>query len=207
MTTINAHDYSVGEVLTAATMDGVTADLNTLLTQGIGEETAYLPAAALLSESGAEPGALEVLDFGTIVHYGIPFDKDTDEFIDFALEMPKRYDAGSIYLAAVWTTATGDGAAGDVVWQAEGNILNDGDALGTDPGSGGGNVTDAWESDGDRHRTSWFDVTPEGTATDDIVMVEIRFGRDADNGSDDLACDAYLLGISYRWTSDQETDD
>ena len=33
MTTINAHDYTSGEVLTAATMDGVTADLNTLLTE------------------------------------------------------------------------------------------------------------------------------------------------------------------------------
>ena len=33
MTTLNAHDYSVGEILTASTMDGVTADLNTLLSE------------------------------------------------------------------------------------------------------------------------------------------------------------------------------
>lgn len=33
MTTINAHDYTVGEILTAATMDGVTSDLNTLLAE------------------------------------------------------------------------------------------------------------------------------------------------------------------------------
>ena len=33
MTTLNAHDYTVGEILTAATMDGVTADLNALLAE------------------------------------------------------------------------------------------------------------------------------------------------------------------------------
>ena len=32
MATLNAHDYIVGEVLTAATMDGVTEDLNALNT-------------------------------------------------------------------------------------------------------------------------------------------------------------------------------
>ena len=36
MATLNAHDYSVGEILTAATMDGVTADLNALNTDVMG---------------------------------------------------------------------------------------------------------------------------------------------------------------------------
>jgi len=207
MTSINGHDYSVGEVLRAATMDGITEDLNTLLAQGIGEETVYIPAGSMRPETGAAPGAAIDLDFGTIVHLGIPFDKDTDEFLNFSLEMPKRYDAGSLYLACIWTTAAGEGGAGGVVWQAEGNKLDDGGAMGTDPGSGGGTVTDAWQADGDRHRTSWFEVTPEGSVSDDIVMVEIRIGRDANNGSDTLGCDAYLVGVAYRWTSDAETDD
>ena len=33
MTTLNAHDYTAGEVITASTLDGLTADLNTLLTE------------------------------------------------------------------------------------------------------------------------------------------------------------------------------
>ena len=43
MTTLNAHDYSVGEILTAATMDGVTSDLNTLLTEV--EGSCYIEAS------------------------------------------------------------------------------------------------------------------------------------------------------------------
>ncbi len=204
---VTAYVWSVSEIITAANLNTIKDDILYLSTQGIGEETVYLPAGSLLEETGAEPGALEVLDFGTICHTAVAFDKDADEYIDFYFEMPKRYDAGSLYLAAIWTTRSGEGASGNVVWQAEGNKLDDGDALGTDPASGGGNVTDAWQADGDRHRTDWFEVTPEGAVTDDIVGVEIRFGRDADNGSDTLACDAMLIGISYRWTSDQETDD
>lgn len=33
MATLNAHDYTVGEILSAATMDGVTADLNAINTE------------------------------------------------------------------------------------------------------------------------------------------------------------------------------
>ena len=205
MTSINAHDYSVGEILTAATMDGVTEDLNTLLAQGIGEETVYIPAGAMLAEDGAAPGAMEVLDNGTICHYGIPFDADTDEYVNFNLVMPKRYDGGSVYLMAIWTSKAA--SSGSVVWQAEANKLDDGDAMHSDPGSGGGTVTDAMSANYDFLHSAWFEVTPAGTITDDNPMIEFRFGRDADNGSDDLDGDAYLLGVLVRWTSDVETDD
>ena len=33
MTTINAHDYTAGEVITASTLDGLTSDLNTILAE------------------------------------------------------------------------------------------------------------------------------------------------------------------------------
>jgi len=206
MTTINAHDYSVGEILTAATMDGVTDDLNTLLSQGIGEETVFIPAASLTYEAGAEPGAIEKLDNGTICHYGIPFDKDSDEYVNFSLVMPKRYDAGSVYLAVAWTEDTGSTGT-TVVWQAEANKLDDGDAMCGDPGSGGGNVSDTISAAYDYLLTSFFEVTPAGSVSGDNPMVEVRLGRDADNGSDDYNDDAYLLGVLCRWTSDQETDD
>lgn len=205
MTTLNAHDYYVGEVLEASTMDGVTEDLNTLLAQGIGEETIWVPAAALLAEAGAEPGPLEVLDNGTIVHYGIPFDKDSDEMVNFNLVMPNRYDAGSLYMAVAWTEK--DATTGSVVWQAEASKLDDGDAMHSDPSSGGGTVTDARSASYDYLLTSWFEVTPEGSISGDNPMIEVRIGRDANNGSDDLDSDAYMLGVLVRWTSDQETDD
>ena len=205
MTTLNAHDYSIGEKLSAATMDGVTADLNALLAQGIGEETIWIPAAAMTAEAGAEPSAMETLDNGTIVIPGIPFDAATDEYVNFSLVMPKRYDAGALQMMVCWTEIAA--TTGSVVWQFEAGLLNDGDAMGTDPGSGGGTVTDARSASYDYMRTAFTTFTPDGTITDDNPMLEVRLGRDADNGSDTLDADAYLLGVLVRWTSDVETDD
>lgn len=205
MTVLNAHDYTVGEILTAATLDGVTADLNSLLAQGIGEETIYFPVGGMVGESGAVPGELEILDNGTICHYGRPFDKDTDEYIDFALVLPKRYDAGSIHLAFDWTEKAA--TTGTVYWQAEANKLDSGDAQHADPGSGGGSVSQARSASYDFMLTDWVEVTPAGSVSDDNVKIEFRVGRDADNGSDNLDADAYLQGVLIRWTSDVETDD
>ena len=205
MTILNAHDYTVGEILRAATLDGVTEDLNTLLAQGIGEGTVYVPVGSMIPETGAEPGAQELIDNGTIVHVGIPFDKDTDEYLNFALVMPKRYDGGSIFLKADWTEKAATG--GTAYWQSEANILDSGDAMHADPGSGGGEVGQARSASYDFLLTSWFEVTPAGSVSDENNKVEFRFGRNADHGSDNLDADALLMGVLVRWTSDQETDD
>jgi hypothetical protein len=202
-----ARTWITSEIVTAAMMNTIRDDLNFLLAADYGENTVYIPAGSLVAETGSEAGSLEVLDFGTIVHYAIPFDKDTDELVNFNLMMPKRYDHGSVYIQVAWTTRSGEGAAGDVVWFCEANKLDDGDALGADPASGDGSNTDAWQADGDFHRTAWFEVTPAGSISDDNPLLEFRVARDADNGSDDLDCDALLLGIGVRWTSDLATDD
>jgi len=205
MTILNAHDYEVGEILTALTMDGVTADFNTLLAQGIGEETVYFPVGGMVFEPGAEPGSVEPLDNGTIAHNGIPFDEDTDEYLNFALVMPKRYDGGSVFLKADWTEKAATG--GTVYWQSEANKLDSGDAMCADPGSGGGEVFQARSASYDFLLTDWFEVTPAGSISDENPKIEFRFGRNADHGSDNLDADAYLMGVLVRWTSDTETDD
>jgi len=197
--------WTTGETVSAAMMNTIRDDLEWLKAEDYGEQTVYINAASLVYEAGAEPGAIEKLDNGTICHYGIPFDKDSDEYINFGLVMPKRYDDGSLYLAVEWTETSA--TTGSVVWQAEGNLLDDGDALCSDPASGGGNVTDARDASYDYLLTDWFEVTPEGSVSDENVKLEMRLGRDADNGSDDLDADAYLLGVVVRWTSNASTDD
>jgi len=94
-----------------------------------------------------------------------------------------------------------------VVWAAEGNKLDDGEAMCSDPGSGGGTVTDARSASYDVMMTSFFEVTPEGSVSGDNIFIEVRLGRNATSGSDTLNADAYLLGCLARWTSDEETDD
>ncbi len=205
MTVLNAHDYTVGEILRAATLDGVTEDLNALLAQGIGEETICFPVGGMVFEPGAEPDSIEPLDNGTIAHNGIPFDKDTDEYLNFALVMPKRYDGGSIFLKADWTEKAA--TSGTCYWQSEANILDSGDAMHADPGSGGGEVGQARSASYDFLLTDWFEVTPAGSVSDENNKIEFRFGRNADHGSDNLDADAYLMNVLIRWTSDVETDD
>jgi len=205
MTTLNAHDYTVGEILSAETMDGVTEDLNTLLAQGIGEETVWIPAAAMVAQTGSAPGNIEVLDNGTIVHLAIPFDDSTNEFLNFNLGMPKRYDNGTIVAKFFWTTKSG-GSAGNVFWSIEAQLLDDGDAFGNDP-STTNSILDAWQADMDIHITDWTAPVGDGTIAGENPFIELRVFRYAVHGSDTLSGDAYLLGVLIRWTSDTETDD
>lgn len=205
MTSINAHDYTVGEILRAATLDGVTQDLNTLLAQGIGEESVYIPVSGMVAETDSEPGAIEILDNDRIVNYGVPFGSDAYEIMNFNLVVPKRYDKGSLFIAFAWTTKVG--ASGNVTWYAEANILDDGDTIGADPTGGDGSATDAWQAAYDYQLTDFFEITPSGSVTGDNVLLEMRVARAGSEGGDTFASDAYLLGVLIRWTSDQETDD
>ena len=173
--------------------------------QAEGEYTVFLTAAGLVHQAGASPGLLELIDFGTICHYGIPFDKDSDEFMNFLLGMPKRYDSASVYVKYAWTAQAATG--GNVLWSTAINGLDDGDALGADPSAGVVNVSDAWQANDDIHKTSWVEVAVQGSPSDENDLIEIQIGRDADNGSDTLDADAYLLGMWIRWTAAAETDD
>lgn len=179
----------------------------TNVNMGIGEETVYIPASAMISEAGVEPGALEKLDFGSICHYGIPFDDTVNEFVGFNLGMPKRFDGGSCYAKFYWATKAG--ASGNVVLCLGGYKLDTGDALGNNPSSVTyGQIIDAWVSNTDIHISGWTGaVTLTGSVSDDNPFLEMQMFRYATSGSDTFSGDIYLLGVLFRWTSDQETDD
>jgi hypothetical protein len=174
--------------------------------QGEGEDTIWIPAYSMAEQAGASPGAIETVDFGTLCHYAIPFDPSTDEFLNFLIGMPKRYDSASVHVKYLWTTKSG-GSAGNVIWSCAINGIDNDDALGADPSAGVSNVTDAWIADLDAHKTAWDEVTVQGSPSDENDVLEMQVGRDADNGSDTLTVDAYLLGMWLRWTADVEMDD
>lgn len=172
--------------------------------QGEGEETVYFPIGYFLAQAGTPPDALEVLDNGTIVHYGVAFDKDADEFMNASIGMPKRYDGASVYVKYRWTAK--DATAGDVTFSTAINGLDDGDAHGVDPVADVANVTDTWQANYDEHKTSWVEVTVRGSPADDNITLEMQIGRDVSAG-DTLDADAYILGMWLRWTADVEMDD
>ena len=66
MTTLNAHDYTVGEILTAATMDGVTADLNTLLAEV--EGSCYIETGTYTGD-GTTDQTITLTDTALVIKY------------------------------------------------------------------------------------------------------------------------------------------
>lgn len=247
--------------------------------QGEGEETLWIPFGAPNPQPDDPPAGSQLLDYGTLGHRGMPFDPDTDQFLNFLMGMPKRFDGGSCYAQMWWgvypyiavsctivsaagtatvtqvahgyssndqiliagadqadyngtynitvsdvdtyTYAVGGGPAspatgtitgqkvgnGSVMWAIAINGLDDGDALGADPVAGVANVADAWVDNTYLHKTSWVEVTPNGSPGDDNIGLEIQVGRDADHGSDTLELRAFLFGVLLRWTANVEMDD
>lgn len=176
----------------------------TSVNMGIGKETIYISVAGMVSEASTEPDGLEKLDFGSICHWGVPFDPDSWEFLNFGVGLPERYDGGPVSLKFAWTTKTG-GATGVVRWGGGIFSKDDGDSLGSAPSSS--YVNDSWIGDGKIHKTDWLDITPEGSVSDENEFLEVRILRAGANAEDTLTVDAYLLGVWVRWTSNQETDD
>ncbi|NIR63989.1 MAG: hypothetical protein GWN76_08505 [candidate division Zixibacteria bacterium] len=197
--------WTTGEVVTAAMMNTIRDDLDYLYAADYGEETVYVPVSAMWAETGSEPADQAILDNGTIVHPARGFDAAADEFLNFNLCMPKRFDNSTIVVKFIWTVDAG-GAAGNVVWAAEAQLLDNDDAIGNDPTTQA-TVTDAWIANMDVHSTDWTGAIGDGTVTDENPFVEFRVGRLGSNGSDTLAGDADLLGVLVRWTSDLATDD
>jgi len=173
--------------------------------QGEGEETVWLPAAAMAEQAGSAPGVLQTVDFGTLCHLCIPFDKDNDEFLNFLLGMPKRYDKASVHIKYAWTAIAA--STGSVVWSCAINGLDDGDTLGANPSAGVSNVADVWTANNRLYKTAWDEVAILGSMSDENGALEMQIGRDANNGSDTLNADAYLLGVWLRWTAYVEMDD
>jgi hypothetical protein len=134
----------------------------------------------------------------------LAFDASTDEFAQFSIVMPKSWNEGTITYRAHWThgaTVTNFG----VVWGLQALAVSNDDTIDAAYGTAvtvtdtGGTTSDLYTSD----ESSAITIAGTPAAED---MVFFRVYRDADNGSDNLAVDAKLLGITVFITTDAETD-
>lgn len=173
--------------------------------QGEGKETFFVPVGGYWPQPGSLPGFSVITDNGVLSTLGVPFDKDTDQLLNFLNGMPKRYNGGVLEVS-FWWMAT-DMSSGSVVWQIAINGLDDGDALGADPVAGLANIADAWLGNNILHKTAFVEVTPNGSPSDDNIGFELQAGRNADHGSDNGDANATLLGMLFVWTTNVEMDD
>ncbi len=132
------------------------------------------------------------------------FDTTTQEFAQFAIPMPKSWDEGTVTFVAHWSHATTTTNFG-VAWELQGVAIGNGDAIGAAYGTAVA-VTDTGGATNTLYSTpESAAITIAGTpAAEDLVF--FRIARAPANGSDTLAIDARLHGITLYITTSAATD-
>ena len=133
--------------------------------------------------------------------YVLDFDKDSDEFAQFAVAFRKSWNLGTITFQVFWS---GIAATSDVDWSLEGVGMPDNSTIDVAYGTAVV-VTDNAQSAVEELLVSAVSgaVTIAGTPADDDLTY-FRIGRDI--SGDDRAGDARLHGIKIFYTTDAKND-
>ncbi|MFA9409513.1 MAG: hypothetical protein ACERKJ_11875 [Candidatus Dadabacteria bacterium] len=168
----------------------------------------FIPAGAFYPSSSlpcADVFVKEYDDTGTVDLQYLAFDGGAaDEYAFINFKMPPSWDLSTIKVKFHWAPGHSDCTAADVVtWGVDGVVLgNDDNIDGTAHGTSV-TVDDAVTAgkDGDMHVTAASGaVTIAGTpALDDIINLRVYRDADASEGSDDMAEDAWLFGITIQY--------
>lgn len=204
-------DLTANRTLTLTTGDAsrtLTLSADVTLTGSPVEQglhTIWVPAGAMVARTtnGAASGTVEMTTNKNMFKT-LDFDTTTQEFAQFSIRMPKSWDEGTVTFAPIWShasTATDFG----VVWGLAGVATSDDDAgdvaFGTAQTSTdtGGTTNDIYQG------PTSSAITIAGTpAAGDLVMFQIA--RNPSDGSDTMAIDARLHGVTIFYTVNAATD-
>lgn len=186
------------------TYDGTQFQLNDssyAISQGL--HTIPVPAMAMYARTtnGAAFGSTETTTNKVMVK-SWDFDKDTIEYVQFKIRMPKSWNESTITAAFSWTA---DSGSGDVIWALQAVALSNDDALDTAFGTAQ-TATDTLIAAGDVHISPTTSaITIAGTpAAEDEVFFQVY--RNATAGGDTHTADARLLGVTIYATFNAATD-
>ena len=170
----------------------------------IGKESIWVPANAMYpnSTNGCADIAQTELGNGPELKT-LDFDKDSDEFEQFAVAFPKSWNEGTITFQVFFTGNSTN--TGDVVWTLAGTALADNGSLNTAFGTAVATTAKAHSG-----TANDLNVTAESGAvtiagspsTDEFVFFEIK----RDVSEDNFSADAKLLGIKLFFTTDAGND-
>lgn len=172
---------------------------------GAGVQTIYVPAGAMTPRgtNGAAPGSGETAT-NKVMRRTLDFDPSTAEYAQFQVRMPKSWNLGTVTAEFQWShpTTTTNFA---VVWGIQGVALSDTDALEVAFGTAQ-TVTDTGATADVQYISGATNaITIAGTpAAGDVVVFQVY--RDAASGSDSLAVDARLHGVTIFYTTGANTD-
>jgi hypothetical protein len=177
---------------------------NTAAIKIAGKETIWVPAVAMYANStnGCADLAQTELSNGPEIKT-LDFDKDSDEFAQFAVAFPKSWNEGTVTFQAFFTADSTN--TGTVSWGLSGVAIADDDSCNTAFGTQVAPTAKAHSG-----TANDLDVTAESGAvtiagspsTDEQVFFQIS----RDVSEDSLTADAKLLGIKLFFTTDAAND-
>lgn len=173
---------------------------------GVGQQTIWIPASAMYprTTNGASIGNVETSSNFVMIRT-LDFDTTTQEFAQFAIQMPKGWDESTLIFQAVWSHAATTTNFG-VAWQLAAVAFADDDAMDTAFGTAvvvtdtGGTTNDCYIS------AESGAVTVAGSPSAEEYVV-FQVARAPSNGSDTMAIDARLHGLKVHYTTSSATDD
>ena len=198
-------DLEIGTDVQAYYANLTTAGGTAATIKTAGKETIWIPAPAMIAATtnGAAAGSVETTT-NKVMLKSLDFDTTTQEFAQFSIRMPKSWDESTITAAFTWShpsTTTNFG----VVWALQAVALSNDDAGDTAFGTEQV-IADTGGTTDDIYITSETPaVTIAGTpAAEDWVVFRVK--RVPSNGSDTMAVDARLHGVTLYITTNAATD-
>ena len=169
-----------------------------------GKETIWIPAVAMYPNSTNGCADLDQTELANGPEIKtLDFDKDSDEFAQFAVAFPKSWNEGTVTFQAFFTADSTN--TGTVSWGLSGVAIADNDSCNTAFGTQVAPTAKAHSG-----TANDLDVTAESGAvtiagspsTDEQVFFQIS----RDVSEDSLTADAKLLGIKLFFTTDAAND-
>lgn len=170
-----------------------------------GTEAFWIPATAMVprTTNGAASGTTE-MSTNKNMFRTLDFDTTTQEFAQFTVRMPKSWNEGTITAAFTWSHASTTTNFG-VVWALEAVATSDDDAGDVAFGTAQ-QVADTGGTTNDIYITSATSaMTVAGSPqAEDVVTFQVK--RVPSDGSDTMAVDARLHGVTLYITTDAAND-
>jgi len=169
-----------------------------------GKESIWIPSNAMTptTSNGAARATVETTS-GRPDMQVLDFDKDSDEFAQFAVAFPKSYNLGTVTFQFYWS---GLAATTGVSMQLQGVAMNDNETI--DIAYGTAVVVDDDAQGAVEELLVSAEsgaVTIAGTMADNDLAF-FRVGRDVSDSNDDMAGDCRLHGIKLFFTTDAAND-
>jgi hypothetical protein len=168
----------------------------------VGVQDLYIPASAMWPRTSNGCASLTKSELATSLLniQTLDFDQTTQEFAQFTIVLPRKYNNGTITAVFYWTAGSG---SGDVQWGISGGAYSNDDALTVALGTAQ-TVSDTLIAANDLHITSATSAMTLAGTPADADFLGFQISRNP--ASDTLTGDAKLLGVSLRITTDAAKD-